>query len=87
MDEDEADPPPIPTPRPEQGRPPVPQPTPTPTDPADEAVLNSALATAGVSVEAEDVAAVAVLAGLDSATVDIIAKWLQSKKKDSNSTK
>jgi hypothetical protein len=41
---------------------------------------------AGVSVEAEDAAAVTALAGLDSATVDIVAKWLKEKRGNTPST-
>jgi len=81
-----ADPPPTPKPPPEPGRPPVPRPPPAPADPADEATLNAALAAAGVSVEAEDAAAVTALAGLDSATVDVVAKWLKEKRGNAPST-
>src|ERR1044072_5348794 len=61
-------------------RPPSPRRPPASAAPADEATLNAALVAAGVSVEAEDVAAVTALAGLDSATVDIVAKWLKEKR-------
>src|ERR1051325_9778475 len=81
-----AAPPPPPKPPPEPGRPPVPRPPPAPADPADEATLNAALAAAGVSVEAEDAAAVTALAGLDSATVDVVAKWLKEKRGNAPST-
>lgn len=74
-----ATPPPRPAPRTE---PPTPKPPPSPPvpDAADEATLNAALTAAGISVEAEDAAAVEALAGLDSATVDVVARWIKAKK-------
>jgi hypothetical protein len=76
------EPPPVPSPPgpPRVQEPPAP-PVPVP-DPADEATLHSALAEAGVSVEAADTAAVRVLAALDTATVEAVARWVKSKKKD-----
>jgi hypothetical protein len=72
-----------PPPRPSPPAPPAHQtdpPKPAPSaDPANEAALNAALAAAGVSVEAEDAAAVTMLAGLDSATVAVVAGWLRRK--------
>jgi hypothetical protein len=73
-----------PKPPPVKETPPAPAPA---SDPVDEATLNAALAEAGLSVEAEDVAAMKMLAALDSGTVAIVAKWVKGKKKDSSSTK
>jgi hypothetical protein len=70
-------------PTPTAAAPPVVEAPPTPPpapDPADEATLHSALAEAGVSVEAADTAAVRVLAALDSETVEAVARWVKSKK-------
>jgi hypothetical protein len=74
-----AEPPPrpkAPPPRPVPEPPRAPGP---PADPADEVTLNAALAAAGVSVEAEDAAAVKALAGLDTTTVAVVAGWLKTK--------
>jgi hypothetical protein len=75
-------PPPRPSPPDPPHRPETP-PAPAPaSDPVDEATLHSALAEAGVSVEAADTAAVRVLAALDSETVEAVARWVKSKKRD-----
>jgi hypothetical protein len=74
-----AEPPPRPAPRDPPARQPDPPKPGPPADPADEATLNAALAAAGVSVEAEDAAAVKALAGLDTTTVAVVAGWLKTK--------
>jgi hypothetical protein len=50
-----------------------------PADDGDAAILQAALADAGITATADDQAAVAALAGLDTATVQAVARWMKKR--------
>lgn len=56
-------------------------PAPTPEDAADAALLNSALAGAGIDTAA-DAAVIQALAKLDTATVEAVARWVKTRKRE-----
>jgi hypothetical protein len=58
-----------------------------PADDVDAVTLKAALADAGITATAEDQAAVAALAQLDTATVQAVARWMKTKKPDTKPTK
>jgi hypothetical protein len=73
------DPPPVPT---------TAAPAPgLPAEDGDAVTLKAALADAGITPTAEDQAAVATLAQLDTATVQAVARWMKPKKSETKPAK
>lgn len=76
-----ADPQPVASPDPPGYVPPAPEPDPpTPAEVANEAVLQAALAEAGVTKSAADEDAIDVLSQMDPAAVQAVARWMKAKK-------